>query len=224
MHEDFTKHIVPATAAKRLANPSERMRYACGLGMIEATPMQVARATAGVLTGRLPELRIDSEIGGVPTPHAYRDLGLSQATLGVIHAAMKATVTLPGATAYEKGLDQPSLGFGFACKTGSADIGPFQDTPELTADDRRAMEQGKVRKHTWIAGWFPLDDPKAVLVVYMHDVSETASHTSVYVAAQFLRSAAVQKFVEDARTSQARGGDEQASKMAGAPSHAKEQR
>ena len=108
--------------------------------------------------------------------------------------------------------------------TGSADIGPFQDTPELTADDRRAMEQGKVRKHTWIAGWFPLDDPKAVLVVYMHDVSETASHTSVYVAAQFLRSAAVQKFVEDARTSQARGGDEQASKMAGAPSHAKEQR
>jgi penicillin-binding protein 2 len=220
IREDVTKPIAPATAVKRLANPSERMRYACGLGMIEATPMQVARATAGILTGRLPELRIDSRIGDVETPHASRDLGLSPRTLEIIHDAMAATVNMKGATANDKGLDRASLGFGFACKTGSADIGPFVESPELTADDRRAMEAGKVRKHTWIAGWFPADDPKAVLVVYMHDVSETANHTSVYVAAQFLRSAAVRKFVEDARTSRAGDGDAGAGHVADASSPA----
>jgi hypothetical protein len=56
------------------------------------------------------------------------------------------------------------------------------------------MQSGKMRKHTWVAGWFPVEDPKAVLVVYLHDVSETASHTAVYVAAQFLRQPAVRAF------------------------------
>jgi penicillin-binding protein 2 len=183
--------------ASRLAEPTERLRFACGLGHIEATPMQVARATAGILTGRLPELRIDRKIGDVETPHASRDLGLSRETLDYLRDALQATITHEkGGTANDKGLDRASLGFGFACKTGSADTMAFKKSPELTLADRMAMDQGKMRKHTWIAGWFPVEDPKAVLVVYLHDVSETASHTSVYVAAQFLRSQAVRKFLE----------------------------
>jgi penicillin-binding protein 2 len=183
----------------RLVHVPDRLRFANGLGLMEATPMQVARATAGVLTGRLPELRIDREIGGVETPHASKDLGLSRETLAYIHKALQATINENGGTAFEKGLDRASLGFGFACKTGSADTVPFKKSPELTAADRLAMEQGKMRKHTWIAGWFPTEDPKAVLVVYLHDVSETASHTAVYVAAQFLRSPEVKKFLDGAQ-------------------------
>ncbi len=53
-----------------------------------------------------------------------------------------------------------------------------------------------MRKQTWIVGWFPVEQPKAVLVVMLHDVVETSSHTSVYVAAQFLRSPAVKRFLE----------------------------
>jgi penicillin-binding protein 2 len=186
--------------AARLAETSHRLRFACGLGFIEATPMQVARATAGLLTGKLPELRIDRRIGDAPTPHAARDLGLSPATQAYIRDALVATITHEkGGTAYDKGLDRASLGFSFACKTGTADTQPFKKTPELTPADRFALEQGKMRKHAWIAGWFPVDDPKAVLVVYLHDVSETASHTAVYVASQFLRSAAVKKFLEGTR-------------------------
>ena len=39
---------------------------------------------------------------------------------------------------------------------------------------------------------------KAILVVMLHDTVETSTHTSVYVAAQFLRSPAVKRFVEGA--------------------------
>jgi cell division protein FtsI/penicillin-binding protein 2 len=164
--------------------------------------MQVARATAGLVTGRLPELRFDRDVGGVPTPHAARDLGLSPRTLAYIRDSLEQTIThKEGGTAYDKGLDVASLGFSFACKTGSADTWQFKKSPELTPADEVAMELGKMRKHTWIAGWFPVEDPKAVLVVYLHDVSETASHTSVYVASQFLRTSAVKKFVERSRAS-----------------------
>lgn len=204
--EDFKLEEASKLAA-RLAHVPDRLRFANGLGFMEATPMQVARATAGVLTGRLPELRIDRAIGGVPTPHASRDLGISRASRDYIHKALLATINESGGTAFEKGLDRTSLGFGFACKTGSADTFPFKKSPELTVADRLAMDQGKMRKHTWIAGWFPAEAPRAVLVVYLHDVSETASHTAVYVAAQFLRSQAVRQFVAQGRT----GAEAQAS-------------
>jgi cell division protein FtsI/penicillin-binding protein 2 len=81
---------------------------------------------------------------------------------------------------------------------------PVRDTPELSPDDRRAMEAKKLRKHTWVAGWFPVEAPRAVLVVYLHDVSETSSHTAVFVAAQFLEQAAVKKFATEPRTEVAR--------------------
>ena len=55
------------------------------------------------------------------------------------------------------------------------------------------------RKHTWLAGWFPAEDPVAVVVVYLHDVAFTASSTAVHVASQFLRSPEVKSFVAEAR-------------------------
>jgi cell division protein FtsI/penicillin-binding protein 2 len=59
------------------------------------------------------------------------------------------------------------------------------------------MAAGKLRKHTWVVGFFPVEQPRYVLVVYLHDVSETASHTAVYLAAQFLKTAAVRKLVAE---------------------------
>jgi cell division protein FtsI/penicillin-binding protein 2 len=56
-----------------------------------------------------------------------------------------------------------------------------------------------MRKHTWLAGWFPAEDPRAILVVYLHDVAYTSSHTAVHVASQFLRSPEVQDYVRESR-------------------------
>src|SRR5262249_41259851 len=47
-----------AGSGKALGNPQARMRFANGLSVIEATPMQLARAMAGLVTGNLPEIRI----------------------------------------------------------------------------------------------------------------------------------------------------------------------
>jgi hypothetical protein len=104
-----------------------------------------------------------------------------------------------GGSGHGKGLDPATLGFTFACKTGSADIGAIREIPGMPEEDRAAGAAGKSRKHTWVSGWFPADDPQAIVVVYLHNVTETASRTAVHVAAQFLQTPAVREFV-------ARGG------------------
>jgi cell division protein FtsI/penicillin-binding protein 2 len=161
---------------------------------MEATPMQVARATAGLATGTLPEVRLVREIGGVEQPQRSRPLGISESTLEFVRGALEGVVREGTGTAHIGGLSEKTLGFTFACKTGSADICPFVDNGLLTEADRADMKAGKWRKHTWIAGWFPAEKPRAILVVYLHDVSETATRSSVYIAEQFLQMDAVRRF------------------------------
>jgi cell division protein FtsI/penicillin-binding protein 2 len=184
----------PSTLLKALNEGSERMRFANGLGRIEATPVQVARALAGLVTGKLPEIRIAREIGGKPVPGAASDLPITARAREIVCRDMALVVTDGEGSAHGKGLDRESLGFTFACKTGSADKRPMP--AEIGGSDELVHGQRKTIKQTWIAGWFPVEKPKAILVVMLHDVTETSSHTSVYVAAQFLRSAAVRRFVE----------------------------
>ncbi|HZO08678.1 MAG TPA: penicillin-binding transpeptidase domain-containing protein, partial [Myxococcota bacterium] len=178
---------------KALSEGAERMRFANGLGRIEATPMQVARGLAGLLTGNLPEIRIAREIGGKPVPKVSRSLAISARAREIVLRDLGLVVTDPEGSAHNKGLDRDSLGFTFACKTGSADKRPLP--AEIGGTGEIEKGQRKMIKQTWIAGWFPVEDPKAILVVMLHDVTETSSHTSVYVAAQYLRSAEVKRFV-----------------------------
>ena len=61
-------------------------------------------------------------------------------------------------------------------KTGSADIVSRSD----------AKGRNVVRKHTWVAGWVPAEDPAAVFVIFVHDTNATSSHGAAYLARQFL--------------------------------------
>ena len=108
--------------------------------------------------------------------------------------ALEGVVNEAHGTANIDELAASKLGFRFACKTGSGDWRAFDPKAALTDADRADMLAGKMRKHTWIAGWFPADKPRAILVVYLHDVSETASKSSVFVAGQFLAQDAVRRF------------------------------
>jgi penicillin-binding protein 2 len=180
---------------QRLEQAAVRMMGANGLGVIEATPLQVARATAGLLTGRLPALRLVGTIGGAGVPAAaqeVQEVEVGEEHLAFVRRALASVVAEPGGSAHGKGLDAAALGFSVALKTGSADYAPFRG-PE---DDPRGIE-GRMRKHTWIAGWFPVEDPQAVLVVYLHDVAETSSHTAVWIARQFLSSEAVRAWLAE---------------------------
>lgn len=182
-----------------LEDRSSAMRFANGLGRMEASPMQLARAMAGLISGKLPEMRLVRSIGGQPVEKAARSLELDENARRLVLDAMDAVVNEPGGTAYEKGLDERSLGFRFACKTGSADWARFSAGAELEPEDRADMAAGKLRKHTWVLGFFPEEAPRYVLVVYLHDVSETASHTAVHLAAQFLATPQVRVLVEEER-------------------------
>jgi len=115
-----------------------------------------------------------------------------------VHQALRDVVR--EGTAKGKGLDEKTLGFQLSAKTGSADYRVGRVPSEPLLPYAGAWKRG-MRKHTWVAGWFPSDEPRAIVVVYVHDTSTTSSHGAVYLASQFLRSDAVQRFLERASRS-----------------------
>lgn len=180
---------------KELGSRPARLRFPNGLGLLWASPMQVARATAGLATGALPSVRLVRAIGGVPIAGEGRPLAISKDALDVVRAGMRGVVVEAGGSGHGKGVDDATLGFSFACKTGSADIGFITEVAGMPEEDRQARAAGKSRKHTWVAGWFPAEDPMAIVVVYLHNTTETASRTAIHVAAQFLQTDAVRELV-----------------------------
>ena len=100
-------------------------------------------------------------------------------------------------SARNKGLDAKTLRFSVAGKTGSADYRPM--TPAYLSQLRYpAGLAPQMRKHTWFVGFFPVENPTNVLVVYCHDIGITSSHSAVYLAGQFLRSPEVQAYMAGA--------------------------
>jgi cell division protein FtsI/penicillin-binding protein 2 len=75
-----------------------------------------------------------------------------------------------------------------AAKTGSAD---------LTSAPKLIDGQERVLKHTWVAGWFPADEPRFVLVVFVHRTYFTSSHNAVWIAQQFLTRDVVARWLAD---------------------------
>ncbi|MEM7305987.1 MAG: penicillin-binding transpeptidase domain-containing protein [Planctomycetota bacterium] len=164
---------------------SLRRRAGNGLGRIEATPMQIGRAMAGLATGALPSLRLVSMVGGEPVPPARpQRLPLSEGALARVRDALVLVTQSESGTAYQA-LNEEALGFRLAAKTGSADL------VGRSARD----ESGRVRKHTWVAGWAPIDDPELVFVIFVHDTSATSSHGAVYVAQEILTHASVRTWL-----------------------------
>jgi len=161
-----------------------RMRAANGLAVVEATPMQLGRAMAGLATGSLPRLRLVQRIGGqelareAPTP-----VPISAANLDQVRSAMIGVANDAAGTA-SHALSAKALGIGFAvaAKTGSADL-------------HARSEEGVGGKHAWVGGWIPAEDPVAAFVIFLDTTDHTSSHSSVYVARQFLQEPAVRAWL-----------------------------
>jgi cell division protein FtsI/penicillin-binding protein 2 len=150
-----------------------------GLVCIQATPLQMARAYAGVATGNLPTMAFVSQARGISMLRPPMPLGFKAKNLAVVGDLMEQVVSRGSASG--KGLSSESLGFRVACKTGSADIGKGP-----VPDGSGGWEEG-MRKHTWVAGWFPVEQPEYVFVLLVHDTSATSSHGAVQLASQFLK-------------------------------------
>ena len=138
-----------------------------GLGFV----MIAAVSLAPALMAKLPRAKPR------PVPVSARSLDAVRASL------LRVTQDVSG-TAY-RALNSSELGFALAAKTGSADL-----------FGRAARdEDGRVRKHAWVAAYAPPEDPAFALVVFVHDTTATSSHGAVYVAREFLDQPEVRAFL-----------------------------
>jgi cell division protein FtsI/penicillin-binding protein 2 len=181
LHED----VFPQLFQRELTGRGPRLA-GNGLSVVEATPMQLARATAALATGALPQVRLVQRVGVQEFPAQSRPIAISRATLEFVRGAMVACSNEAGGSARDA-LNANELGFVLAAKTGSGDIGVER---VATADG-----QSRVRKHTWLISYFPAHEPRYVLVVFCHDTLQTASHSSIWVARQFLQRPLVREFL-----------------------------
>ncbi|MBK8097976.1 MAG: hypothetical protein IPK26_12765 [Planctomycetes bacterium] len=115
-----------ATAPPRRSQRPVLPNRAIGYG-VEAGPLHVARAYAGLLTGALPTLGLQR---AAPRPRV--ELGLDPEHLAVVHEGLHACVQR-GTADHLRGLQE----LGVAGKTGTAEIG---------ANDEN---------NAWFAGWLP---------------------------------------------------------------------
>ncbi len=167
--------------------PVDRQYLGNGLIFVDANVVQMARAYAGLATGYLPEMSLVKKVGDKPTPQTMAAIGIGDEHLSLVREALDSAVREAGGTGHNRGLSEGELGFRLAAKTGSADYRPGLVPGYNGRFDPIEQYRKGMRKHTWVAGWFPVEEPQYVVVVYLHDTSATASRSAVYVAGQFLR-------------------------------------
>ncbi len=147
--------------------PSETISVAIGQGPLLVTPMQMARALAGLV-----------EAGRLPTPHLFlssqdprsgahlsykadprEGLAIPREKLAIVESGMWAVVNEPGGTAF--GSRIPGLEMGG--KTGTAQVIGREATVRAGAD------RSKLQDHAWFIAFAPLDHPKMVVVVFVEN-------------------------------------------------------
>ncbi|MEX0879696.1 MAG: penicillin-binding protein 2 [Thermoanaerobaculia bacterium] len=147
--------------------PSETISVSIGQGPVLVTPMQMARAMAGLLEGgRLPtpHLFFSSQAPGTGAPLAYKaefreGLEISPEKLQLVRNALWAVVNEPGGTAYGSRVEGIAMGG----KTGTVQVIGRGATVRAGADP------SKLQDHAWFVGFGPVEDPKMVVVVFVEN-------------------------------------------------------
>ncbi|MFT5290462.1 MAG: cell division protein FtsI/penicillin-binding protein 2 [Planctomycetota bacterium] len=164
--------------------PREERMAGNGLGVLNTTPMQLARAFAALGTGNLPNLRIVEQVGARDIPREPgQPVPLDEGARRRIVSSLLGVTNDRKGTGF-KALSKHALGFHIAAKTGSADF-----TSRNSESDRL------IRKHTWVAGFAPVENPEVIFVVFVHDTVTTSSHGAVYLAEAFLQSSEVRAYL-----------------------------
>jgi penicillin-binding protein 2 len=179
IREDYRN---PSFHSKGSFSSSDLERGANGLTVMEGTPLQVARAFASLATGALPTLSFTQD-GSVS---AATPLPISEHHLNTVREAL-IQVAQNGSAKLLSGLD-------VAVKTGSADYLPMSDQVAAQLHYPSGRKPSS-RKHTWVAGWSPVRNPRLIFVVYLHDVGVTSSHSAVFLARQLLEREEVQAYL-----------------------------
>jgi penicillin-binding protein 2 len=156
--------------------PSETISVSIGQGPLLATPMQVARAMAGLLEG-----------GRLPTPHLFyasqdprtgaqlrykaefrEGEALTPEKFAFVKDGLWAVVNEPGGTAYGSRIEGLEMGG----KTGTVQVVGREATARAGVDPKR------LKDHAWFAGFAPVEKPSLVVVVFV----ENGGHGSLAAA------------------------------------------
>ncbi len=139
---------------------TDSLNLAIGQGSLTVTPLQIAKTMAAIANG-----------GTLVTPHVARDfrmpaerVPLAPATLDAIRKGLADCTHVRGGTAYDSGMSK----FGGVGKTGSAQRG----------SDPRLREHPQC----WFSGYFPLENPKYVIVVLCEEAKGGGGHVAAPLA------------------------------------------
>ena len=147
--------------------PSETISVSIGQGPLLVTPMQVARALAGLVEGGripTPHLFYASQAPGTNAPLRYTAdastaLPITPEQLKIVKDGMWAVVNEPGGTAYGSRV----AGFEMGGKTGTAQV------IGRDATLRAGVDKSKFQDNAWFVGFGPVEDPQMVVVVFVEN-------------------------------------------------------
>lgn len=140
----------------------ETLNAAIGQGYMLVTPMQIARYTALLATGRLPEPRLISQLGDRSLPMVSEDVfsRREKRTLPLIRRAMEQVCNHPKGTAYW-GMRRCKIKV--AGKTGTAQvIGiPQEEKKRMKEEDLAYFH----RSHAWLTTYGPIRYPQYIVTI-----------------------------------------------------------
>lgn len=162
-----SKGILP-TPEWKLANRGENwvigdtIITSIGQGLFLATPMQIARYTALLATGKLPTPHFAAKLGNEDVIFESKDVlsKFQKSKLQAIRLGMYQVCNNADGTAYNVTQGVPVK---IACKTGTAQVvGISQDIKHRISE--KDMEYFH-RSHAWITAYMPYKNPKYVVTI-----------------------------------------------------------
>lgn len=165
--------LLPSSAWKRSRQgvrwlAGDTANASIGQGFLSATPMQIARlalalANDGVVVA--PRLVLDPGDGVARTNRVVEDvLAWSERDVALVREGMVEAVHSPGGTAR---LLSGIPGLKVAAKTGTAEYDVRRREGERIVRERR--------KHAWMAGYAPADDPRYAFAVLVENADSGGS-------------------------------------------------
>jgi penicillin-binding protein 2 len=138
----------------------ETVIAAIGQGYDLVTPLQVARYTAFLATGKLPTPQFVQEIAGKKVEHKYEAFEVNQQHLNKIRLGMYDVCNSPRGTARRTMSHLPIV---VAGKTGTSQV------ISIPQGDKKRMKESQLdyysRSHAWLTTYAPFDNPKYVVTV-----------------------------------------------------------
>lgn len=155
----------PEWKLRRYGQPwydGDTLTTSIGQGYFLSTPMQIARYTALIASGKLVTPHFAKKINGENTVFEAQDVlsDTQKAKLDVLRKGMYQVCSVPGGTAYYR---TQGTRVSLACKTGTAQVvGIPQDIQKRI---READMEYFHRSHSWMTAFVPYENPQYAITI-----------------------------------------------------------